>query len=56
MTKGAVGHPGLQLHDRVTLASPADGIASDWIVRAIRADQVAAAGTYLMVCMLEPYL
>ncbi|HZP97229.1 MAG TPA: hypothetical protein VFC31_12995 [Candidatus Limnocylindria bacterium] len=54
VTKGAVGHPGLQLHDRVTLSSPADGIASDWIVRAIRADQTAEAGTYLMVCVLEP--
>lgn len=54
VTKGAVGHPGLQLHDRVTLSSPADGVASDWIVRAIRADQTAEAGTYLMVCVLEP--
>lgn len=55
VTKGAVGNPGLQLHDRVTLSSPADGIASDWIVRAIRADQTADAGTYLMVCVLEPF-
>ena len=54
VTKGAVGNPGLQLHDRVTLSSPADGIASDWLVRAIRADQTADAGTYLMVCVLEP--
>ncbi len=55
VTKGAVGNPGLQLHDRVTLSSPADGIASDWLVRAIRADQTADAGTYLMVCVLEPF-
>lgn len=56
VTKGAVGNPGLQLHDRVTLDSPADGIASDWVVRSIRADQTAAAGTFLMAVVLEPHV
>ncbi len=53
---GAVGNPGLQLHDRVTIVSPGQGIASgDYLVRSIRADQTAADGTYLTVLVLEPY-
>ncbi|HEV8654487.1 MAG TPA: hypothetical protein VGR85_03125 [Candidatus Limnocylindria bacterium] len=55
LTKGAVGHPGLQLNDRVTLYSPGDALDGDFVVRSIRSDQVAADGTYMMVCVLEPY-
>jgi hypothetical protein len=55
LTEGAVGHPGLQINDRVTMVSPADGISADFVVRSIRSDQTADDGTYLMVVILEPY-
>jgi hypothetical protein len=55
-TVGVVGHPGTQLNDRVTLSDPAQGISSDWVVRSIRSDQIAAAGTYLAILQLEPFV
>ena len=55
-TAGAVGNPGLQLNDRVTMYLPGHGVASsDWMVRSIRSDQQARSGTYLMMLVVEPY-
>jgi hypothetical protein len=52
---GAIGNPGLQLHDRITVAAPSQGIAAgDYMIRSIRSDQTADAGTYLAVLGLEP--
>lgn len=57
ISAGAVGNPGLQLHDRVTVAAPSQGVAAgDYMVRSIRSDQIASSGTYLMVVVLEPYI
>ncbi|MDO8485333.1 MAG: hypothetical protein Q7S35_10380, partial [Candidatus Limnocylindrales bacterium] len=56
ISTGAVGNPGLQLHDRVTVRATSQGVAAgEYMVRSIRADQTADAGTYLMVMVLEPY-
>lgn len=56
VSAGAIGSPGLQLHDRITVTAPSVQIASgDYMVRSIRSDQTAEGGTYLMTLMVEPY-
>jgi hypothetical protein len=51
---GAIGNPGLQLHDRITVNAPSAGVAAgDYMVRSIRNDQVGP--TYLAMLGLEPY-
>ena len=53
---GAIGNPGLQLHDRITVDTPAQGIAAgDYVIRSIRSDQTSGDGTYLAVLGIEPY-
>jgi hypothetical protein len=53
---GAVGNPGLQINDRITLVSPHDDLNEDFVVRSIRSDQTADPPTYLMVVIVEPYI
>jgi len=56
VSAGAIGSPGLQLHDRITVTAPSVQIASgDYMVRSIRSDQTAEGGTYLMTLLVEPY-
>lgn len=54
ITVGALGNPGIQINDRVTITTPGAGINSDWIVAGVRTDQEPRAGSYLMVMVLIP--
>lgn len=55
LTFGAIGNPGIQKFDRITLSVPGANVASDWRVLNLRSDQLGRDGTYLMVVTCVPY-